>query len=87
LECYGKARNEALTIKNGRAGWRATGLWPVDIMKVLNHLMVTTAAQDSPLTPEEPKIMTPMKDLPLILLETPRAGVDIRKRAEILQKR
>ena len=42
LDCYGKAREEALTIRNGRAGFRATGLWPVDPSKILDHPMLTT---------------------------------------------
>jgi len=57
LGCYGQARNEALTIKNGRAGWRAIGLWPVDINKVLKHPMVMAAAQNVPATPERPEIL------------------------------
>ena len=44
LECYGRARKEALTIKNGRAGWKATGLWPVDVTKVLKNPTVAIGA-------------------------------------------
>jgi len=37
LRCYCKARIEALTEKNIQSGWRATGLWPVNITKPLRN--------------------------------------------------
>jgi len=35
LECYRLARSEALTESNIKAGWKGTGLWPVNIAKPL----------------------------------------------------
>lgn len=35
LRCYQKARENALTAQNIKAGWLATGLWPVNIAKPL----------------------------------------------------
>ena len=35
LECYRKARIDALTVLNIKAGWAATGLWPVWLSKPL----------------------------------------------------
>lgn len=29
LYCYHKARQEVLTARNIRAGWKTTGLWPI----------------------------------------------------------
>ena len=40
LECYGYAKKEALIVRNGRAGWRVTGLWPVNFSKVLIYPLV-----------------------------------------------
>jgi hypothetical protein len=84
LECYGKARRDALTIKNGRIGWRATGLWPVDMDKVLDHPLVDTQPETPTSTTKEAKAITPVKDLPPLILETPKAGADVRKRAALL---
>ncbi|RKK80380.1 hypothetical protein BFJ68_g17724 [Fusarium oxysporum] len=41
LYTYDKARKEALTKLNALAGWKATGLWPVNLAKVLMNPMVT----------------------------------------------
>jgi len=76
-----------LTIKNGRAGWKATGLWPVDVTKVLKNPTVAIGAQEPSVPSSRPEITTPIKDLPPILLQTPKGGVDVRKRADILRKR
>ena len=62
LECYRLAREEGLSIRNIRAGWKATGLWPVNISKPLISplLMANNNAQDiisgpnTPYTPLEP---------------------------------
>ncbi|KAK8120392.1 transposase [Apiospora kogelbergensis] len=35
LQCYQKARSEALSGQNIRSGWRAAGLWPVSMAKPL----------------------------------------------------
>ena len=79
LECYGKARKEALTIRNGRTGWRASGLWPVDIEKVLKNLLVRVGVQEELAPSEKPKITILIKDLPPLLLETPGGGINVRK--------
>ena len=38
-----------------------------------------------PATPERPEISTPIRDLPYILLETLRVGVNIRKQVTLLR--
>ncbi|OHE92286.1 transposase [Colletotrichum orchidophilum] len=81
LRCYFQARNEALTVRNICSGWKATGLWPVDMSKpLLNPLLVIPAATDvprpppwDPLLPEVPK--TP-QDLHII---TPKKSGDLRR--------
>ena len=35
LRCYYKARLDALTARNIRSGWQATGLWPINSAKPL----------------------------------------------------
>lgn len=35
IKCIVAARKEALTAHNAKAGWRATGLWPVNMAKPL----------------------------------------------------
>jgi len=49
--------------------------------------MVIAATQNVPATPERSEISTPIRDLPHVLLETPRAGVDIRKQVTLLRAR
>jgi hypothetical protein len=41
LACYRKARISSLTIANIKAGWRALGLWPVNMSKpLINRLLL-----------------------------------------------
>lgn len=35
LSYYANARATAMTLKNIRAGWRALGLWPINVAKPL----------------------------------------------------
>ena len=86
LAYYRQARKQALTIRNGRSGWQATGLWPVQPEKILNHPMVQKAAKISSNTLGVIKPSTPIKGVPLLLLQTPQGGLDIRKQAIILKK-
>ena len=64
LECYRLAREEGMSIRNIRSGWKATGLWPVNMSKPLlsPFLMANSNARDAvstpnaPYTPSEPMI-------------------------------
>jgi 4-hydroxybenzoate polyprenyltransferase len=76
LYCYHRARKEALTARNIRAGWKTTGLWPVDISKALNSPWVTKEAAP-PL--KEPAKTTPLKRKASICLPTPRGGGELLK--------
>ena len=40
LTCYQKARKEALSAKNIKNGWKATGLWPKSMAKPLMSLLL-----------------------------------------------
>jgi 4-hydroxybenzoate polyprenyltransferase len=46
LQCYYKARCDALTAKNIKAGWKAGGLWPVNSAKpLLSRLLLENSNQ------------------------------------------
>ena len=73
---YDKARKEAITKLNALAGWKATGLWPVNLAKVLMNPMVTQ-------TPETPApavtAISPAKEKNLSLPKTPQSSVQLRR--------
>lgn len=72
---YYKARHAAMTEKNVIAGWKVTGLWPVNLAKVLMNPMVTK-------TPEQPKRpKTPPNTLKRpaeCIFETPKSSMQVR---------
>ena len=61
-------------------------MWPVQPEKILNHPMVQKAVKTlfNTLGAIEPS--TPIKGVPLLLLQIPQGGLDVRKRAAILKK-
>ncbi|KAH7460506.1 hypothetical protein FOMA001_g19590 [Fusarium oxysporum f. sp. matthiolae] len=65
LYTYDKARKEAITKLNALAGWKATGLWPVNLAKVLMNPMVTqppkTPAREA--IPARPMVHLRSRDL------------------------
>ncbi|KAF4339211.1 hypothetical protein FBEOM_6870 [Fusarium beomiforme] len=76
LYTYDKARKEAITKLNALAGWKATGLWPVNLAKVLMNPMVTQ-------TPETPApavtAISPAKEKNFSLPKTPKSSVQLRR--------
>jgi hypothetical protein len=76
LYTYDKARKEAITKLNALAGWKATGLWPVNLAKVLMNPMVTQ-------TPETPipvnTAISRSQGQNSSLLMTPRSSVQLRR--------
>ncbi|CAI6101447.1 unnamed protein product [Clonostachys chloroleuca] len=70
LECYAKARKEALTAKNIKSGFRATGIYPLNRRKVLLSSQVIATAK-APSTPQKPA----QKDK--YDLQTPRNGFQV----------
>ncbi|RKK17109.1 hypothetical protein BFJ66_g18038, partial [Fusarium oxysporum f. sp. cepae] len=76
LYTYDKARKEAITKLNALAGWKATGLWPVNLAKVLMNPMVT----QPPKTPA-PVVtaISPAEGKNSRLLMTPRSSVQLRR--------
>ena len=54
LRCYLEAQDLGMTESNILAGWKASGLWPVNVAKpLLSPLLVTTPKQ-LPTTPKKP---------------------------------
>ena len=53
LECYSKARIAGITKENIKAGWKATGLWPVNISIPLQNPLVTTSPEGPQTLPDE----------------------------------
>lgn len=73
LLSYKSARDDALTSRNIRSGWRATGLWPVDISKPLGSKFII------PDDPPTPPAKTAVADESAAALATPSDGKQLRK--------
>ena len=54
LECYSKARQRGLNEKNVLAGWKATGLWPINRAKPLMSRLVLDTAKPQPIELQQP---------------------------------
>ena len=49
LECYSKIRQRGLNEKNVLAGWKVTGLWPINRTKPLISRLVFDTAKLQPI--------------------------------------
>ncbi|TXB99560.1 hypothetical protein FocTR4_00005435 [Fusarium oxysporum f. sp. cubense] len=78
LYTYDKARREAITKSNAIAGFKATGLWPVNLAKVLMNPMVTEAP--SPAVTAN----LPAKEQHSSLLKTPQSSVQLRRALDLV---
>lgn len=79
LSCYSAARKAAFSGRNIRAGWKATGLWPVDSSKMLQKLEKLPAVEALPeaLPQDPPKVPD--------IFDTPSGGRQLRKSLERLR--
>jgi hypothetical protein len=59
LQCYAKARQAGLAEKNVLAGWKATGLWPVNAAKPLMSRLLLNPLKSPPDTQEEQPAIEP----------------------------
>ena len=61
MECYKRAREDALTPTNCRQGWSASGLWPVRISKpLINRLLLENSNKPADLSSETlEKVLVP----------------------------
>ena len=85
LACYRKARLSSLTAVNIKAGWRASGLWPVNIAKpLMNRLLLENSnkrVKQAPKTSEMELVPDWNVNGSFIDWETPYKGKDIREQA------
>ncbi|KDN69817.1 putative transposase [Colletotrichum sublineola] len=77
LECYLKAREASITIQNIKAGWKATGLWPVSIRRPLSSSLVTKAQQTSQQT-SQPSSQQWDEAVSIVSWSTPRKSANLR---------
>jgi hypothetical protein len=76
LNCYFKAREATMVESVIKLGWKASGLWPVNVSKPLLNPFVARPFL-TPLTPE--KIGMKRKEAPDQGLTTPRASHQVRQ--------
>jgi hypothetical protein len=81
-EAYIRARKKAFSSKNIQIGWKATGLWPLSALEVLNRLpQVPEALASTP--PQQPS----SHDLDKSLLDSsPPEGTELRQANALLYK-
>ncbi|KAJ0126875.1 Uncharacterized protein HZ326_30020 [Fusarium oxysporum f. sp. albedinis] len=73
LYTYNKAQREAITKSNAIAGFKATGLWPINLVKVLMNPIVTKIP--SPAVTAN----SPAKEQDSSLLKTPQSSIQLRQ--------
>lgn len=88
LSCYQEARKEALSAKNIKSGWRASGLWPKNMAKPLMSrlLLENSNTETLPLNPASDDDPTLAWNINSSFVEwkTPQKASDIRKYAYIM---
>jgi hypothetical protein len=81
-EAYIRAREKAFSSKNIQIGWKATGLWPLSALEVLNRLPQMPQARSST-PPQQPS----SHDLDKSLLDSsPPEGTELRQANALLSK-
>jgi 4-hydroxybenzoate polyprenyltransferase len=85
LNCYKLARIDALTVANCKAGWKASGLWPVRISKpFMSRLLLENgnrAVEQTPRTSKKDQVPEWNQDSSFIVFKTPQKSEDIRDQA------
>jgi 4-hydroxybenzoate polyprenyltransferase len=83
LKCYKKARKDAITVANIKAGWSATGLWPVRMAKpLMNRLLLENSNKLDAQTPGTSRnIQAPEwhNSQSSAKFQTPQKSADIRQ--------
>lgn len=90
LRCYLNARKDAITPQNVKSGWRATGLWPVNVAKPLMSRQVVEPKPSR--TPTKKKTTQDSSTFdPLInehlqkQINTPQRGAELKTLAQRLE--
>ena len=90
MECYKKAREDALTPMNYRQGWSASGLWPVRMSKpLMNRLLLENSNKPADLSLETlGKVLVPEQNQNRLVIKlwTPKKSEDIREQARQIIK-
>ena len=85
LACYQRARLSALIITNIKAGWQASGLWPVRMSKpLMNRLLLENSNQQDEQVSETSRnklVLDWNLDKSMVAWVTPQKSKDIRKQA------
>ena len=82
LRCYSYARSEALRSHIIKAGWAATGLWPVNVTKpLMSKFIFTPAPTDVPRAPPWKEAATDDQNVITtpegITVKTPKSSADL----------
>jgi 4-hydroxybenzoate polyprenyltransferase len=90
LRCYSQARIEAFKEEVIRAGWLATGLWPINITKPLRSAQLLDPAKEASQSPSsppraiplppEPEIFTPLRSSQMLQQIMNRGAQSVRTR-------
>ena len=90
IECYKRAREDALTPTNYRQGWSALGLWPVWMSKpLMNRLLLENSNKPADLSSEtlgKVLVLEWNQNRSVIELWTPEKSEDIREQARQIIK-
>jgi 4-hydroxybenzoate polyprenyltransferase len=91
LLCYQKARKDGLTISNIKSGWKASGLWPVNMAKpLMSRLLLENSNKAKKTAPEiqQTPVFTQQwaQDSSQVLWSTPRKASELRDQIQIFTK-
>jgi 4-hydroxybenzoate polyprenyltransferase len=85
LKCYKQAQIDALTEENYKAGWKASGLWPLNISKpLINRLLLENSnkAAEEPLQPSRKDVVPEwIQDSSFRVWKTPQKSKDVQEQS------
>jgi len=90
LRCYYKARLDALTARNIRSGWQATGLWPTNSAKPLMSRLLLENSNNSKEESRKRKAEEPLLewniDQSAFKVSTPKKLEDVREQVYMISQ-
>ena len=88
--CYYKAREASMTAENIKAGWKATGLWPLAMAKpLMSRLLLENSNKASETTSQDliqEEGLNWNQNISSVAWETPKAARDIRMQVSIMSR-